>query len=52
MTKRRRRRLIHLSSATGDAGRIGSGRNGPRTALLVLLTVAACVLLAIALFGR
>jgi len=52
MRRRSRRTLIDLSSSTGDGGGVGSGRNGPRTALLVLLTVAACVVLALALFGR
>lgn len=56
MTDRRRRGPINLSSSTDDNERVGPRRNGdridPRTVLLVLMTVAACVVLAIVLFGR
>ncbi|WP_297502178.1 hypothetical protein [Pseudonocardia sp.] len=68
MTGRRRwgRAFIGLSSLWGHGGGIDSSRrrggtppgevqpsrSAPRTVLLVLLTVAACALLAVAIFGR
>jgi hypothetical protein len=33
-------------------GEVQPSRSAPRTVLLVLLTVAACALLAVAIFGR